>query len=92
MPSQTFKFVLSSQIRLKVLGFLSRQPATPTEIASKTEKHLSHISRTLKELEARDLVLCSNPNYYRERKYVLTSQGTQVVDQIRRYEIRMSLH
>ncbi len=91
MPNETFDFVLSSNVRLKILGFLSRESATPTQLASKSEKHLSHISRALKELEARELVACANPDYYKQKRYALTKQGTDVVNEIRKYQIRMSL-
>ncbi len=92
MQSKAFDFVVSSQVRLKILGFLSRESATPTQLASKAEKHLSHVSRALKELEARDLVACSNPEYYREKRYALTKQGTDVVREISKDRLRMSLY
>jgi predicted transcriptional regulator len=91
MPNESFDFVLSSQVRLKVLSYLWNESSTPTQLASKAQKHLSHISRALKELEARELVACSNPDYYKQKKYSLTKQGTDVVNEIRKYQIRMSL-
>ncbi len=92
MQNETFDFVLSSQVRLKILGCLSRESATPTQLASKAQKHLSHISRALKELEAKDLVACSNPEYYKQKKYALTEQGNDVIREISKYRLRMSLY
>ena len=50
MALESLDFVLSSETRLKVLSFLSKDAGTPTQLARQVEKHLSHISRALRSI------------------------------------------
>jgi DNA-binding transcriptional regulator GbsR (MarR family) len=49
-------FVSGSTLRSSVLELLSTKPVTPTEVAKIENKHVSHICRTLRELEGVGLV------------------------------------
>lgn len=89
MPLQNFDFVLASDTRLKVLSWLSKDVNTPTEIAKKIEKHLSHVSRALRELQDRQLVSCVNPANTKPRVYSLTPQGANLVREFNRYNLRV---
>ncbi|HKW05564.1 MAG TPA: hypothetical protein VJN71_09725 [Nitrososphaerales archaeon] len=89
MPRESFDYVISSEVRLTVLTTLSKSSSTPAQIARKVEKHLSHISRALRELEDRQLVSCLNPQDSKPRVYSLTSQGNDVCKQIERHQIYM---
>ncbi|MDG6997565.1 MAG: ArsR family transcriptional regulator [Nitrososphaerota archaeon] len=90
MSAESFDFVISSQIRLTVLSFLSHNSCTPTQLAKTFEKHLSHISRALRELENKDLVICSSPPNSKPRVYQLTNDGSQLLKEIYRYQTRVN--
>lgn len=85
MTVDSFDFVLSSETRLKILAFLSRNSGTPTQLAKSIRKHLSHISRALRELERKELVSCSNPRNSKPRVYSLTFEGVRLVREIDLY-------
>ncbi len=67
-------FVSGSTMRSSVLGLLSKKPVTPTEAAKIENKHVSHICRTIKELEDQGLVefVASES---RQRYYKATDRG-----------------
>ena len=62
-------FVTRSDVRVEVLGDLSKGPKTPTELASLHSEHVSHVCRALAELRAQGLVetalKSSNRKYYK---------------------------
>jgi DNA-binding transcriptional ArsR family regulator len=91
MQHDSVEFVISSETRLRILSFLSRGASTPTQLARSIEKHLSHISRALSELEKKELVTCQNPSYTKPRVYTLTTQGDRVLAEIHRYRARMTV-
>lgn len=68
---------------LKVLFHLVMSPKTPTEIATLEKKHLSTVSRTLRELRDSGLVeYTKSPS--RERYYRATEQGQIILRQFLR--------
>jgi len=69
-------FIEASKYRKLVLKALNEKEKTPTELAKELNLKLSHISRTLKELQEKKLVECLNPNarksrYYKSNKIVI---------------------
>ncbi len=72
-------FVKSSKHRIKILSILSTRPMLPTEISSTLGIHISQVTRSLIELENRDLVKCITPNLRKGRLYVITEQGKKVI-------------
>ncbi|MGI0081374.1 MAG: hypothetical protein ACRECH_17350, partial [Nitrososphaerales archaeon] len=62
-----------------------------TELAANTEKHLSHVSRALRELEGKNLVACASSKYSKPRIYELTQQGALLAREVQRYQMRMRL-
>jgi ArsR family transcriptional regulator, cadmium/lead-responsive transcriptional repressor len=87
--ADVFDFVVASNIRLRVLSFLLDNSCTPTQLAKSFEKHLSHVSRALKELESKDLVICYSPDNSKQRVYYLTNEGIQLLKEINRYRTRI---
>jgi predicted transcriptional regulator len=75
--SNSAAFVSSSSVRSKLLEELITGPKTPTELASKEGKHVSHVSRALAELKERGLVEQLS-SASRERYYRATSQGMSI--------------
>jgi len=59
---------------LRILYYLVKSPKTPTEIANLENKHLSSVSRTLRELRSNGLVVYTDSGS-RERYYRATQQG-----------------
>jgi predicted transcriptional regulator len=91
MGSKGFDFVASSETRLRIVSSLSIGARTPTELASKSKKHLSHVSRALKELEKQELVHCINPEYSKDRKYTLTREGSSIAREFEKYQLWLRL-
>ena len=60
--------------RFKLLWYLIVQPRTPTELATLEGKHLSNVSRMLRELRTEGLV-SATPSGSRERYYRATKEG-----------------
>lgn len=63
---------------------LRRGEATPKALGEKLESPLSHVSLALKELSERGLVECLNPLARKGRRYVLTTEGTKLLDEVAR--------
>ena len=70
---------VQGRVRKCCLEVLAIGPTTPTEIASRIDKPLSHISRALKELQERSLVECLTPNMSKNRIYSITEKGRKVL-------------
>ena len=90
MSVDSFDFVLSSETRLRIISFLGKSSSTPTQLAREVQKHLSHISRALRELESKDLVSCASPKNSKPRVYCLTNEGIEVLNEIR-YRVRLNV-
>jgi len=67
-------FVSGSTLRSSVLELLSKMPVTPTEVAKIENKHVSHICRTIRELEEVGLVEVF-ASQSRQRYYKATLSG-----------------
>lgn len=67
-------FVRRSSVRLNLLTRLSRERHTPSELARLDGKHVSHVSRALRELRRAGLVECVRTGS-RERFYRTTGWG-----------------
>lgn len=91
MTVESLDFVLSSETRLRILSFLSTNSGTPTQLAKQIQKHLSHISRALKELESMDLVSCSTPQNSKPREYRLTPEGDRILREIYLHRVRFAV-
>ena len=66
-------------VRKRCLSSLERGPSTPSGIAEKTQVHLSHVSRSLKELSDKGLVECLTPKSTKNRIYRITDKGRRVL-------------
>lgn len=73
-----YGYVVRSEYRKLIVERLYSRPAMPKEIAQATSKPMSHISRALKELENRKIVICINPQDKKGRIYRLTEKGKQI--------------
>jgi predicted transcriptional regulator len=78
VTARSIEFVSQSEVRARVLAILSGATRTPTEIAKLENKHVSHVCRTIKELEAQGLVEVAWSES-RERHYRTTRSGYALV-------------
>ncbi|MCI4347862.1 MAG: MarR family winged helix-turn-helix transcriptional regulator [Thermoplasmata archaeon] len=78
-----FSFVVSSGYRERVLSALAEKPKLPTQLAHETRVRIFHVSRALRELASRRLVVCLTPELRgRGRLYGLTEEGSHLLKQI----------
>ena len=70
-------YVLRAKNRRKVIKALDR-PKLPSQLAKELGIHISHISRTLSELEEAGLVKCLTPDEKIGRLYGLTEKGKEI--------------
>jgi predicted transcriptional regulator len=78
VSAKSIEFVSQSVVRTRVLAVLSGATRTPTEIAKMENKHISHVCRTIRELEAQGLVEVAWSES-RERHYRTTRSGYALV-------------
>lgn len=71
-------FVSRGKIRKEVLRLLEK-PMTPTDLSKKIKTHRSTVSRSLLELEKKDLVECITSNEKMGRYYTITKQGKKIL-------------
>ena len=71
------------RIRRLCLESLALGPKTPAAIAKSSGKHLSHISRALRESVEKGLVECLTPNLPKNRIYKITAKGKEVLEKLK---------
>lgn len=72
-------YVLISTYREKALGVLMEYDAmTPKYLAVHCNIRQNHISKVLRELKDKNLVICLNPEVRKGRLYKITSLGRNV--------------
>jgi len=67
------------RVRKLCLEALAAGPKTPSGISSASGIHLSHISRSLRELAAKGLVECVTPKAVKNRIYRITDKGKKTL-------------
>jgi len=72
-------FVISSTYRKKVLKRLEN-PTTPSKLSKELEINKTHISRTLSELESKQLIKCLTPDSKKGRIYKITEYGKEILE------------
>lgn len=79
-----YGYVLASKYRKIVLKALAEGPKTPTQIANESDCNASHISRSLRELEKRNLVKCLSPHRRKGKLYDITNESSKIIDRLER--------
>lgn len=75
MDWKKYGYIISSDYRKKVVISLLAGPKTPKQIAVEVKLYLSHVSKTLNELQEYNIAVCLNPELKRGRIYELTKEG-----------------
>ena len=68
-----------ADVRRRCISILKSGPNTPSGISEKTGVHLSHVSRSLRELCDKGLVECLTPKATKNRIYRITDKGKKVL-------------
>ena len=74
----TYSKLISSKYRLDIFVLLSKKTLSPKQISSKTKIVISHVSRTLKELEELKLIKCLTSEKIRKGKIFATSDESKI--------------
>jgi len=76
-------YVISSSYRVAVLSRLAESPATPSRIATDTDRPITHVSRAVSGLRDHDLVdLLVSEDRQKGRVYGITERGEKVWETI----------
>lgn len=68
------------------LETLASGPKTPSSLVKISGKHLSHISRALRELTEKGLIECLTPDLPKSRIYGITNKGKEVLKKLKEME------
>jgi len=74
--------IKASSIRLEILKLLLNRILTPKDLSEQLHKHLSQISKSLKQLEEMNVIACKTPRLKKGRLYGITSKGKELLDRI----------
>jgi len=75
-------FVLGSSRRKIILEKLHDNLATPSALSRMCSLQRSNLSNALRELVAKDLAICLNPESYKGRIYCLTDLGEEIYEHL----------
>jgi DNA-binding MarR family transcriptional regulator len=71
------------RVRRLCLEALSAGPKTPNSISESSGVHLSHVSRSLRELQSKGLVECVTPKATKNRIYIISNKGRKTLRMLR---------
>lgn len=74
-------FILRGERRKAILLCLDK-PMIPKEIAQKCNVSIHNVSKSLKELIDKGLIICKNPNDKFYRFYELTKKGRELINEL----------
>lgn len=79
-------FVLRGERRKAILLCLDK-PRIPKEIADCCKASIHNVSKSLKELSDKGLIVCKNPQDKFYRFYELTKKGNEIIKELKHYEM-----
>ncbi|WP_371804781.1 transcriptional regulator [Candidatus Lokiarchaeum ossiferum] len=81
MDWELISYVLASNYRKKVLlSFKIQDALTPSQIKKITEIRLEHISKVLKELVIKNVIVCLTPKSRKGKIFSLTDNGNEILE------------
>ncbi len=80
----TISYVISGELRLKILLLLAKTPTTPTMLSDTLKVPISRVSLTLKELMDVGAIECLTPDRRKGRIYRTTAKGKKIIEEIHR--------
>ncbi|MFX0016860.1 MAG: ArsR family transcriptional regulator [Promethearchaeota archaeon] len=72
-------YVRISKYREDLLIELSKKPHFPSELVRKLDITFSVVSRTLKELEDRGIIVCLNPEQKKGKLFSISNLGEELI-------------
>lgn len=76
-------YVNISSYRVNVVKTLKDDVKTPTKIAKDSGIRTNHISKVLKELKDKQIVICTNEQDRKNRNYHLTGLGREIAEELK---------
>jgi len=73
-------FVRASRYRNNILLFVGDSVKKPSEIANSVDVSDKNVSRYLKDLKSKNLIVCLNENAKMGRLYKLTDEGRELLE------------
>ncbi|MGD6810516.1 MAG: ArsR family transcriptional regulator [Candidatus Bathyarchaeia archaeon] len=83
MDWNKYGYIFSSDYRKKVVYALLAGPKTPKQISLEAKLYLSHVSKTLNELQENEIAVCLTPGLKRGRMYQLTKEGEEIANYLK---------
>ena len=77
---KNISYVKLSKHRIKVLLALENKLMFPSNIAKEVDMPLSDVSRALKGLKDKELVICLNEEDFQGRLYQITENGKNLIN------------
>jgi len=84
MEWETVSFVMSGKLRFRILVELKESQKTPSDLKDIIKVPISHISKTLTELEKWELVECLTPERRKTKFFTTTDKGKNILSEISR--------
>ncbi|MBW2976594.1 winged helix DNA-binding protein [Candidatus Woesearchaeota archaeon] len=78
-------FIIGSRVRKGILGLID-SPKTAKMLGKELDRHINTISRALREMEKKNMVVCLNPKNDRNRFYRITKKGKDVLRKVKDIE------
>ncbi len=75
---EELSFIISSSYRKKVLEALEN-PKTPSRISKELNINKTHISKTLKELLSKKIIMCLTPKANKGKLYIISNHGKKIL-------------
>ncbi len=82
MDWNSVSFVMSGKLRIRILIELKNGQKTPSELAATLKIPRSHVSKTIKELEEKELIKCLTPDRRKMKFYIISDTGKEVLSHI----------
>lgn len=80
---KVYGYVITSSYRERVVRSLVKKDMIPTEIAQDSGIKANHISKVLRELKDKGIVVCTNEEDKKYRNYQLTSLGREIAQNLK---------
>ena len=81
MDWKKYSFVIRSKIRQDIVKALKTEK-TPSDLKKELKKEDSNISRALRELLKKDIIICLTPHEKKGKIYTLSKAGNEIYDKI----------
>lgn len=82
MNWDTIGYITSSKIRFRVLTYLNKKKATPTKISKDLDLNITSVSRCLRELLNKELIISLTKTLKKDKYYDISDKGKEILNDI----------